>query len=103
VTTVSEGIGSNWTHCLPHLFRRPAFTLIVEIIFLNQPRVDPSRPSKAIGVIASEGTFVDRDRMKTPQECREHRLSQRRPRAAPQEADMRFFQALALATMPHLA
>jgi hypothetical protein len=41
-----DGIGRHrqqLTHCLPHLFRRPAFTLIVEIIFLNQPRVDLSR------------------------------------------------------------
>lgn len=53
----------------PDLFFGPAFTLVIEIIGINEPRIDPSarlvQPTRKLAV---EGTLIRRDGVKAEHE-----------------------------------
>lgn len=59
-------------HRLPNLFGRPPFALLIEVIDINNPRLDTlPRSGKPACVVTVEGAFAHWDRMQSAHERRQ--------------------------------
>ena len=64
--------GQHGGHRLPYLSGRPACALVVEILRIDQTRIDARAcVGEAIAMIGVKGTHIDRNGMHLPQELRQ--------------------------------